>query len=92
MFFDGIASTGRLLLAAVIAYFALVAMLRASGKRALSRLNAFDLVVTVALGPTLSTVILDREVPLLDGVAALAAPVAGQNGAVKSHAPGPPHL
>jgi uncharacterized membrane protein YcaP (DUF421 family) len=73
LFFDNLASTGRVLLAAVIAYFALVAMLRVSGKRTLSKLNAFDLVVTVALGSTLSTVTLDRKVPLLDGVAALAA-------------------
>jgi uncharacterized membrane protein YcaP (DUF421 family) len=34
-------------------------------------MNAFDLVVTVALGSTLATVLLNRNVPLADGVAAL---------------------
>jgi hypothetical protein len=35
----------------------LIAILRVSGKRTLSKLNAFDLVITVARGSTLTTVI-----------------------------------
>ena len=50
----------------------LVALLRVSGKRTLTKLNAFDLVVTVALGSTLATVLLSRDVPLLDGLTAFA--------------------
>jgi uncharacterized membrane protein YcaP (DUF421 family) len=34
-------------------------------------MNAFDLVVTVALGSTLATIILTRDVALTDGLAAL---------------------
>ena len=34
-------------------------------------LNAFDLVVTVALGSTLATVLLSKTVPLAEGIAAL---------------------
>ena len=52
------------------AYVALVLMLRVSGKRTLSKMNAFDLVVTVALGSTLATVLLSRSVPLADGLLA----------------------
>jgi uncharacterized membrane protein YcaP (DUF421 family) len=33
----------------VLAYGALIVLLRVSGKRTLSKMNAFDLVVTVAL-------------------------------------------
>jgi uncharacterized membrane protein YcaP (DUF421 family) len=47
-------------------------MLRISGKRTLSKMNAFDLVMTVALGSTLSTVLLNASVPLLEGILALA--------------------
>lgn len=53
------------------AYAALVILLRVSGKRTLTKLNAFDLVVTVALGSTLATVLLDRSVSLAEGVTAL---------------------
>ena len=47
-------------------------LLRISGKRTLTKLNAFDLVVTVALGSTLATVLLSKSVALAEGVLALA--------------------
>lgn len=72
MFFDGWPSVGRVIVTGTLVYLALVFFLRISGKRTLSKMNAFDLVVTVALGSTLSTVLLSRETPLADGVAALA--------------------
>jgi uncharacterized membrane protein YcaP (DUF421 family) len=52
-------------------YVVLVVMLRVSGKRTLAKLNAFDFVVTIALGSTLSTVAVSREVPLAEGVVVL---------------------
>lgn len=55
-----------------IAYIALVAFLRISGKRTLTKLNAFDLVVTVALGSTLATIALNTSVSLAQGLLALA--------------------
>ena len=56
----------------VCAYVALVLLLRVSGKRTLSKLNAFDLVVTVALGSTLATAVLSKDVALVEGVFAFA--------------------
>ncbi|MGN9768339.1 DUF421 domain-containing protein [Micromonospora sp. SD12] len=61
----------RLLVVAAIVYPALVLILRLSGKRTLSKLNAFDLVVTVALGSTLATILLSRDVSLAEGILAL---------------------
>ena len=55
-----------------LAYVALVAILRISGKRTLTKLNALDLVVTVALGSTLATVLLSKSVALVEGVLAMA--------------------
>jgi uncharacterized membrane protein YcaP (DUF421 family) len=52
-----------------LAYIALVALLRVSGKRTLAKLNAFDLVVTVALGSMLATVTLSKDVSVAAGVA-----------------------
>jgi uncharacterized membrane protein YcaP (DUF421 family) len=69
------ASPETLLRTAVVgslAYLALVAMLRISGKRTLSQMNAFDFVVTVALGSTLATILLTQDVPLGQGLVALA--------------------
>ncbi len=72
MFFDGWADLGRILVVGSLAYAGLVAMLRISGKRTLSKMNAFDLVVTVAFGSTLATVLLSKDVSLSEGLVALA--------------------
>ncbi len=71
MIFDTWAGIGRVLLVGTFAYVALVLVLRISGKRTLTKLNAFDLVVTVSLGSTLATVLLSRTVPLAEGITAL---------------------
>ena len=62
----------RILLVGAAAYVTLVFILRASGKRTLAKLNAFDLVVTVALGSTLATIFLDKNVSWTEGAVALA--------------------
>jgi len=72
MFFDGWGGILRTIVTGLAAYVALVVFLRTSGKRTLSKMNAFDLVVTVALGSTLSTILVSRDVPLADGLVALA--------------------
>ena len=71
MFFDTWAGLGRVLIVGTLAYVALVAVLRISGKRTLTKLNAFDLVVTIALGSTLATVLLSKSVSLSEGLLAL---------------------
>lgn len=58
----------RVGLVGILAYVALVALVRVSGKRTLAKMNAFDLVVTVAMGSTLATVLLSRDVPLAVGI------------------------
>lgn len=72
MFFDSWSGLARVLLVGALAYLALVAILRISGKRTLAKMNAFDLVVTVALGSTLATVLLSKDVALAEGVLAFA--------------------
>jgi len=70
-FFDSWMSLGRTALIGLIAYSALVLFLRISGKRTLAKLNAFDLVVTVALGSTLASVLTSDTLPLANGLLAL---------------------
>lgn len=72
MLFSGWDSLLRTLVVGVLAYVVLVVFLRISGKRTLSKMNAFDLVVTVALGSTLATVLLAPDVALAEGALAFA--------------------
>ena len=72
MLFDSLGSLARVAFFALVAYGMLVLVLRLAGKRSLAKLNAFDLVVTVAFGSTLATIILNASVPLADGILALA--------------------
>lgn len=62
----------RIVTVGFLAYVGLVIFLRVSGKRTLTKLNAFDLVVTVALGSTLATILLDSNISLLEGLTAFA--------------------
>lgn len=60
----------RTLIVGVLAYVGLVVFLRIAGKRTLAKLNAFDLVVTVALGSTLSAILLQESIALAEGLTA----------------------
>jgi len=71
IFFGDISDVTRMLVIGTLTYFLLILFLRVTGKRALSKMNAFDLVITVALGSSFATVMLDNSIALLEGVAAL---------------------
>lgn len=71
-FFNGWGNLLRVIAVGVLAYAALVFFLRISGNRTLSKMNAFDLIVTVALGSTLATVLLSKDVALAEGAVAMA--------------------
>ncbi|MGP9821148.1 DUF421 domain-containing protein [Salinarimonas sp. NSM] len=68
----------RIVVVGALAYAGLVLFLRITGKRTLTKLNAFDLVVTVALGSTLATILLSRDVALAEGLTAFALLIALQ--------------
>lgn len=67
---DGWGSILRIICITPLAYFAIVFLLRISGKRTLSKMNAFDFVVTIALGSILASVALNKDIPLANGVIA----------------------
>lgn len=72
MFFNAWDGIVRTLIVGLFAYAALVFLLRISGKRTLSKWNAFDFIVTIALGSSLATALLSRQVPLAQGIAGFA--------------------
>jgi len=78
MLFDSWPVLVRTLVVGVLAYTTLVLLLRVTGKRTLSKWNAFDFVVTVALGSTLATVLLSQSTTWAQGALAFALLVALQ--------------
>ena len=72
MFFDSWMGLVRTAVVGICAYGALLLLVRISGKRTLSKMNTFDLIVTVALGSTLATILLSKDIALAEGVLALA--------------------
>lgn len=69
IFFNGWESLLRTLIMTFLAYISIVILLRVSGKRTLSKMNAFDFVVTIALGSALASVATSKNVALADGLA-----------------------
>ena len=65
-------SLARIVGLAICSYVALVIMLRVAGKRTLSRFNAFDLVISMALGSILAKIILTPDISLAESLTALA--------------------
>jgi uncharacterized membrane protein YcaP (DUF421 family) len=62
IFFESWESIARTLLMTSLSYVTMVILLRISGKRTLAKMNAFDFVVTIALGSSLATVALNKSV------------------------------
>ncbi len=69
--FENWESTIRTGVLTVLGYLAMVFLLRISGKRTLSKMNAFDFVVTIALGSCLASISLNKSVTLIDGALAI---------------------
>lgn len=69
--FDGWSGIVRVLVVGTLAYAGLVLVLRVTGKRTLSKMNSFDLVVTVALGSALASTMLSKGTPLAEGLAGM---------------------
>ncbi|WP_036766251.1 DUF421 domain-containing protein [Parvularcula oceani] len=78
LFFSGWETIGRTVVLGLTSYVALVFLLRVSGKRTLSKMNMFDLVITVAFGSTLASMLVSKTVALAQGVTAFAMLIALQ--------------
>ena len=70
-FFSSWQDVLRVLVVGVLTYVSLVVILRISGKRTLSKMNAFDFVITIALGSSVASILLSRDVTLAQGLTAL---------------------
>lgn len=77
-FFGGWAPVLRILVVGTLAYLALITLQRISGKRTLGQMNAFDFLITVALGASFGRILTARNVALSEAVMAFALLVALQ--------------
>ncbi len=77
-FWSGWDDLVRVIVVGIGGFIGLVLLLRVTGKRTLSKMNAFDLVVTIGLGSTLSATLLNNSVPLSTGLAGFATLIALQ--------------
>lgn len=62
---------GRIVATSVLAYIAIILFIRLLGKRSTSKMNNFDWVVTIALGSITGSMILLKDVVLVDGLVAI---------------------
>lgn len=69
--FNNLASLSHTLFFGSLAYIFVIAALRISGKRTLSKWNAFDFVVTIAYGSILAAMLLSTSTSLLQGMLGL---------------------
>lgn len=63
---------GRIVVIGILIYIYLIVLLRTFGKRTLSKMNAFDFIITLAIGSTFSTIIINKSISLVEGMVALA--------------------
>jgi len=62
----------RIVVVGGLAYFSLVFLIRATTKRCMAQMSAFDFVITVALGSAYGRILTATEVGLLDAITAFA--------------------
>lgn len=72
LLFDGWDILLRTLIVGTLAYAGLIVMLRVSGKRTLSKMSPFDLIITFALGSILASILTAKDITLAQGLLAFA--------------------
>lgn len=77
-FFDSWSALLKTVVVGLTCYVSLIVMLRASGKRTLSKMNMFDWVVTVAMGSVMASTLVSDGVTYLQGVVAFATLIVAQ--------------
>ena len=71
MFFHSWAGIGHVMLSSVVVFAIIVVLLRIVGQQALAKMSGFDVVFAVTLGSVIGTVVISRDVPIAEAVAAI---------------------
>ena len=78
IFFQSWDSIIRLIVTFIFIYPCLILLLHLYGKRSLSQLNMFDFIITVALGSVFASVLVSKDVTVLDGILVFVLLLSGQ--------------
>lgn len=78
MWFEDWQSLTNIIFKGVLCFGGLILLLRAAGKRTLTNMNAFDFIMTFALGSTLASIITSDRITVAQGMTALATLIAIQ--------------
>lgn len=68
IFFNSWESIARVIITILFAYPGIILILRISGKRSLSKLNIFDFIITIALGSIFGSVVILKDITIVDGI------------------------
>ena len=71
IFYDDFNSIIRIVISAPIIYLLVIGYIQLIGKRTTSQLNSFDWIVTVAMGSMVASVVIMKNVPVIDGAIAI---------------------
>lgn len=71
IFFDNYESLTRILISAPVIYIVVIFYIKLIGKRTTSQLNSFDWIVTVAMGSIVSSIIMMKNVPIVNDALAI---------------------
>ena len=71
LWFAGWPSVGRVAFVCVFSFLWTLALIRFFGKRTISKMNPSDFVITVAIGSTLSSFIVSKDISFAEGLVAL---------------------
>ena len=71
LIFDDLEKLGRIVVTTVLVYVMIVLVTKVSGKRSTSQLNNFDWIMTVMIGSLGASTILLKNIPLMEGGAAI---------------------
>ena len=72
MWFESWDSLINILITGVVCFIGLIMFLRVAGKRTLTKMNAFDFIMTFTIGSTLATAITSDDITITEGLTALA--------------------
>jgi len=70
--FNDWSAIGNVFITGLCCFVGLVIMLRISGKRTLTKMNAFDFIMTVSVGSTLASALTNQKIAIAEGLTALA--------------------
>ncbi len=71
VFFGGWDSVIRIVVTTPLIYLTIILYVRLFGKRSTSKMNAFDWIVTVAMGSIVASTVVLKDVTVVDGAAAI---------------------